>query len=97
MVNFFIMDYGLLLRNARPRHISGIYLFVSLGGRDDDGQDADELEDGPQEKPIAQQALQEGGLRNLRGRQVQLRGHDAGHGLICIFFITYPCTIKPDP
>ena len=69
---------------------------MSLGGRDDDGQDADELEDGPQEKPIAQQALQEGGLRNLRGRQVQLRGHVAGHGLMYLF-ITYPCTIKPDP
>jgi len=71
-----------------------MYLLMSLGGRDDDGQDADELEDGPQEEAVAQQALQEGGLRNLRGRQVQL--HGAGHGLVggglwAAFYLTYQC------
>ena len=55
-----------------------MYLLVSLGGRDDNGQDADELEDGPQEQAVAQQALQQGGLRDLGGRQVQLGGHGEG-------------------
>ncbi|KAG7271968.1 hypothetical protein CRUP_023848 [Coryphaenoides rupestris] len=64
-----------------------MYLLMSLGGRDDDGQDADELEDGPQEEAVAQQALQEGRLRDLRGRQVQLRGHGAGHGLTSEFTV----------
>lgn len=60
----------------------GTYVLVSLGSREDDGQDADELEDGSQEQPVPQHALQEGGLGDLRGRQVQVCRHDA-HPLLC--------------
>ena len=50
---------------------------MSLGCGDDDSQDADELEDGAQKQAIAQQALQEGGLRDLWRGQVQVCRHDA--------------------
>lgn len=53
------------------------YVLVSFGSWEDDGQDADELEDGSQEQTVAQQALQERGFGNLGRRQVQVCRHDA--------------------
>ena len=53
------------------------YMFMPLGRGEDDSQDADELEDGTQKQPIAQQALQKGGLRDLWRGQVQVCRHDA--------------------
>lgn len=55
-----------------PQHLctSGLRLLclrlMGLGNGYDDGQDTDELEDGSQEEPVAQQVLQKGGLRHLR-------------------------------
>lgn len=48
-----------------------------FGSREDNSEDADELEDGTQEQAIAQQALQKGGFRDLRGGQVQISRHGA--------------------
>lgn len=53
------------------------YMLVSFGSWEDDGQDADELEDGSQEQTVAQHALQERGFGDLRRRQVQVCRHDA--------------------
>lgn len=60
------------------------YVLVSFGSWEDDGQDADELEDGSQEQTVAQHALQERGLGNLRRGQVQVCRHD-GHWQICFY------------
>lgn len=53
---------------------------MPLGCGEDDSQDADELKDGAQEQPVAQHALEEGGLRDLRGGQVQIGRHGAAVG-----------------
>lgn len=61
------------------------YMFMSLGCGEDDGQDADELEDGSQEQTITQHALQKRGLGDLRRRQVQFCRHDAGLAPLSLF------------
>lgn len=48
---------------------------MGLGNWNDDGQHADELEDGPQEESIPQQVLQERGLRHLGRGEVQVGSH----------------------
>lgn len=48
---------------------------MGLGNGYNNGQDTDELEDGSQEESVAQQVLQEGGLRHLGRREVQVGGH----------------------
>lgn len=48
---------------------------MGLGNGNDDGQHADELEDGPQEESIPQQVLQERGLRHLGRGEVQVGSH----------------------
>ena len=53
---------------------------MGLGNGNDDGQHADELEDGPQEESVPQQVLQECGLGHLGRGEVQVGGH--GHSCL---------------
>lgn len=64
---------------------------MPLGCGEEDSQDADELEDGPQEQAIPQQALQEGGFRDLRRGQVQLRSRHDGADRLSGSAGTAPC------
>lgn len=53
------------------------HLFVAFGCRDENRQNADELEDGPQKQPVAEGALEEGGFWDVWRRQVQVCRHVA--------------------